>query len=72
MIAFRLKEIAEQHNLNRHQISMQTGVSYPTISKYWVGEADGREFDILEKLCTLLDCDPGDLIVRVPDKQPVA
>lgn len=65
MLVFRLKEIAEKKNLNRHQISMQTGISYPTISKYWEGKAIGRDFSILEKLCTLLDADPGDLIKRV-------
>jgi putative transcriptional regulator len=62
MIVYRLKEIAERKNLNRHQLSMQTGVSYPTIYRYWDGEAQAREFMILDKLCELLDCQPGDLL----------
>ena len=64
MLTFRLKEIAEAKNMNRHQLSMKTGISYPTISKYWEGKAIGRDFAILDKLCALLDVDPGDLIKR--------
>lgn len=65
MLTFSLKEIAEKKNLNRHQLSMKTGISYPTISRYWEGKAIGRDFAILDKLCELLDVDPGDLIKRV-------
>jgi putative transcriptional regulator len=66
MIVFRLKEVAEQKKLNRHQLSMKTGISYPTISKYWKGDADAREFEILNKLCDVLNCEPCDLITRQP------
>lgn len=66
MLTFSLKEIAEKKNLNRHQLSMKTGISYPTISRYWEGKAIGRDFAILDKLCELLDVDPGDLIKRTP------
>jgi DNA-binding Xre family transcriptional regulator len=65
MLVLRLKEIAEKKNLNRHQLSMKTGISYPTISKYWEGKAVGRDFAILNKLCELLDVEPGDIIQRV-------
>lgn len=71
MIVLHLKELAEKKNLNRHQVSMQTGVSYPTIFKYWDGPLDGREFDIIDKLCDLLDCQPGDLLQHVEETQPV-
>ena len=64
MLVFSLKEIAEKKNLNRHQLSMKTGISYPTISRYWEGKAIGRDFAILDKLCALLECEPGDLIKR--------
>jgi putative transcriptional regulator len=64
MITCQLKQIAEAKEINRHQLSMQTGVSYPTIDKYWNDKADSYERRILDKLCELLDCEPGDLIVR--------
>ena len=65
MLVFRLKEIAEAKAMNRHQLSMKTGISYPTVSKYWEGKAIGRDVSILDKLCALLDCEPGDLIKRI-------
>lgn len=66
MIVMRLKEIAEQRNLNAHQISMQTGISYPTISKYWKNQATSYDRSVLDKLCALLACEPGDLLRRIP------
>lgn len=67
MIIFRLKEIAAAKGRNRHQLSLEAGVSYPTIDKYWRGDIASVDFAILDRLCALLDCEPGDLIVRVAD-----
>lgn len=70
MIVLRLKEIAEKKYYTRHQLSMLTGVSYPTINKYWAGKATSCDFGALDKLCALLDCEPGDLIKRTPAPSP--
>jgi len=69
MIALRLKEVAEAKKINRHQISMQTGISYPTIQKYWLNEATTYDATILNKLCNLLECGIADLIEFEPDTQ---
>ncbi len=66
MIVFRLKEIAEAKEFNRHQLSMRIGVSYPTIDKYWRDQADSYDKEILDKLCDILGCVPGDLLVWLP------
>lgn len=62
MITFHLKELAEPKGLNRHQLSLLIGVSYPTITKYWENRAESFDAVILDKLCALLECQPGDLI----------
>jgi DNA-binding Xre family transcriptional regulator len=64
MVTCRLKQVAEARGFNRHQLSMQSGISYPTIDKYWSNEAIRYEGRVLDRLCEVLDCEPGDLIKR--------
>lgn len=67
MITFQLKEVAATKDKNRHQLSLEAGVSYPTISKYWDGrDMIGVDFAVLDKLCEVLNCEPCDLIKRIP------
>lgn len=67
MIVCKLEQVAERKGFNAHQISMQTGVSYPTIHKYWRSEAASYDGRILDALCELLECQPGDLLAHIPD-----
>lgn len=67
MIVCRLDQVAEKRGLNAHQISLQTGVSYPTIHKYWRNQASSYDVRILDDLCKLLECQPGDLLVHISD-----
>lgn len=38
--------------------------SYQALSNLMNNETNGIHFDTLEKICTVLDCEPGDIIVR--------
>lgn len=67
MIVCNLERMAKERNLNAHQISLQIGVSYPTIHKYWRNEAASYDARILDALCELLECQPGDLLAHIPD-----
>ena len=39
-----------------------------TISSWMKGHVERTHFGVLDKICEYLDCEPGDLIVRVKDK----
>jgi putative transcriptional regulator len=52
----RIKSVSE--------LSEKSKVSRPTISNWRKGSVDRIELDVLEKLCTALDCDVKDLIIR--------
>jgi putative transcriptional regulator len=49
----RSKELAERIGLSEQQVSMLR-----------TGRARGVRFDTLERICEVLDCQPGDLLVH--------
>lgn len=67
MITIRLKELAEAKDLNQSQVQRQTGLTMGLVRRYWLNKTEELKLSAIEKLCILLDCEPGDLIKRVPD-----
>jgi putative transcriptional regulator len=51
------------------KLEQESGITSITLRKLWFGEAKGIRFDTLNALCEALECQPGDLLVYVPDKK---
>lgn len=66
MIEIRLKELAEAKGIRQSQIQRQTGLTMGVVRRYWFNETKEIQLASLDKLCALLDCEPGDLIKRHP------
>jgi putative transcriptional regulator len=79
-IQFRLAEVARERGVvvkrgpHKGKVSLTkilngTGAAYTTIFPLLrhPEQAKGISFDLLERLCRFLDCQPGDLIKYVPD-----
>lgn len=45
------------------QLSKETGLSRPTLTKIYDNETNRIEFETIEKLCTFFDCEIDDLMV---------
>lgn len=67
MITIRLKELAEKKGLNITDLSHETRATQVTIRAMWHNKPTQRE-QLISKLCKLLDCTPGDLLVYTPDE----
>lgn len=44
------------------------GISYPAAQALYHGATKMISLDLLEKVCKYLDCQPGDILVYVPEK----
>jgi putative transcriptional regulator len=53
----RSKELAERVDLTEQNISLLKS-----------GKVRGMRFDTLERICTVLDCQPGDLLEYTPER----
>lgn len=51
----------------KKDLRLQTGLSTSTMSK--LSKDENVSMDIIEKICTVLNCDVGDIMEFVPDKK---
>ena len=67
MIKIRLKVLLAEKDLNYTRLSEVTGISINALSRLGRGETTEISFSVLEKICVALDCQVGDLLVRLID-----
>ena len=61
-IAVPIDEILEKRKQSFYWLSKETGVSYTTLWRLKKGKALGINFATLEKICSVLQCSPGDVL----------
>jgi putative transcriptional regulator len=65
MIRFRLNELLEERGQTLYWLWKQTGVRWATVWQIGKGEVARLNIDALDRICEALECQPGDLLVRV-------
>ncbi len=56
-----------KRKMSLNELSQRVGVTPANLSILKTGKAKGVRFSTLEKLCQVLDCQPGDLLEYIPD-----
>ena len=69
MIKFRTKVLLAMNDMNQKDLAEITGVRPSTISAMCTGTAKHIPVDVLDKICTALHCQPGDLMEHIPDQE---
>jgi putative transcriptional regulator len=69
VIIIKLAELMGKHKVNQKNVSDATGIRPNTISQLWHGTSKRLEVDQINKLCAYLNCQPGDLLEYIPDKE---
>jgi putative transcriptional regulator len=65
MIKLRLRELLEERGQTLYWLWKQTGVRWATIWQMGKGDVARLNIDALDRICEALECQPGDLLVRV-------
>lgn len=70
VIESKVREIAEARGV-RSSYALQRALDVaPTVAlRLWRGEVTRYSVETLNKLCSAFNCQPGDLLVYVPDKK---
>lgn len=68
MIKTRLAEVLAEKKVSMYTLAKDTGIAYTTVWHLNRGETERIEFSVLDRICTRLGCQPGDLIIHLPDK----
>ncbi|WP_259779569.1 helix-turn-helix domain-containing protein [Aestuariispira ectoiniformans] len=61
-IIVRLDVVLAQRKMKSKELAAQIGISEQNLSMLKSGKVKGVRFDTLEKICDVLNCQPGDLL----------
>jgi putative transcriptional regulator len=67
-IKFRLKKVLAINEMTQKQLSDLTGIRPPTISAICTGSIKHIPVGALEKICEVLNCQPGDIMEFIPNQ----
>lgn len=67
MIKFKVKVLLAMRDMTQKELAERTGIRPPTISAICTGAVKHLPVDALDKICRVLDCQPGDLLEYVKE-----
>lgn len=62
IITLHLRELMDQQGLNRNQMAKLINVRFEVVDKWYHGEVERMDLDVLARICFVLHCQPGDLL----------
>ena len=69
MIKFRVKVLLAMNEMTQKELAERTGIRPPTVSAICTGAVKHLPVEALNKICDVLNCQPGDLMEFIPDKK---
>lgn len=66
MIICKLKQILQMKGITRYRLQQLSGVSHLTLSKMYSSRNEYYSASVLDRLCKVLKCQPGDLLEWKP------
>jgi putative transcriptional regulator len=66
-IDVKLDLVMVKRRISLTELSARVGISLTNLSLLKTGKVKGVRFSTLEALCRELDCQPGDLLLYLPD-----
>ncbi len=62
MIKFKVKVMLAMREMTQKELAEKTGIRPPTISAICTGTIKHLPVDVLDRICDVLDCQPGDIV----------
>jgi putative transcriptional regulator len=62
-----IDELLEENGRTAYWLSVETGIAHSVMHKLRYGKLESIRLDYIDRICEALDCQPGDLIVRITD-----
>ena len=71
-IVVQLDVMLSRRKVKSRDLAEFVGITEANMSLLKQGKVKGVRFETLEKICAYLQCQPGELLVFVPDGEPPA
>jgi putative transcriptional regulator len=69
VIEIQIDGLLEERRRSFYWLSKETGISHTTLWRLKKGKALGINFITLEKICRVLNCQPGDVLSMASEKK---
>ena len=69
-IVVTLDVMLAKRKMRSRDLAARVGITEQNLSLLKSGKVRGVRFDTLQKICEVLDCQPGDLLQSEPDASP--
>ena len=66
-IIVTLDVMLAKRKMRSRDLAQRIGIAEQNVSLLKSGKIKGRRFETLEKICAVLDCQPGDILEYRPD-----
>ena len=64
-VELRLKEIMDARGISRNQLAKRIDARFEVVGKWYKGEVEKMDLDILARICYALDCTAEDIVCYV-------
>lgn len=68
MIEIQLKSMLEKRGRSLYWLAQQTNTHYPSLWRLAEGDVTRVTIETLDRICDVLHCTPGDVLVKVKRK----
>lgn len=62
----KINEVLAEQGKSKYWLSKQTGITAPTLTNLSNGKTTRISFDLLDKICSALNCTPNDILEPEP------
>ena len=69
MIKFKAKVLLAINEMTQKELAEKTGIRPPTVSAICTGAVKLLPIEALNRICAVLNCQPGDLMEYIPDEK---
>jgi putative transcriptional regulator len=69
MIEYRLRAVLKERGRTLYWLAKQLDLNESALSKAASGKTSGLKFEVLDRICDLLEIQPGELLLHIPNKK---
>lgn len=68
MVRLTIDKCLEKQGITRYELAKRTGIKFQTIDRYYKNKVVRFDSYILDRICTVLECDISDILEYSADK----
>ena len=68
-VELRLKEVMDARGITRNQLAKLIDARFEVVGKWYKGEVEKMDLDILARICYALDCTAEDIVQYIPGEK---